>query len=93
MTGDNRLFTGISLKRKGHTILVRSTAMAGGKSSIAAIRGGKVIDRCTITKKAAGKVACKLEFPARFIGKPVRVVLGLRTTEGVRYTTRLLSKG
>ena len=93
VTGDNRLFTGISLKRKGHTILVRSTAMAGGKSSIAAIRGGKVIDRCTITKKAAGKVACKLEFPARFIGKPVRVVLGLRTTEGVRYTTRLLSKG
>ena len=93
VTGDNRLFTGISLKRKGHTILVRSTAMAGGTSNIAAIRGGKVIARCTFTRKAAGKVACKLEFPARFTGKPVRVVLGLRTTEGLRDTTRLLSKG
>jgi hypothetical protein len=72
---------------------VRSTAMAGGRSNIAAIRGGRVIARCTITRKTAGRIACKLVVPARFTGKPVRVVLGLKTTEGVRYTTRLLSKG
>ena len=93
VTSDNRLYTGTSLKRRGHTILVRSTAMAGGTSNIAAIRGGRVVARCTITKKVAGKVACKLVLPVRFTGKPVRVVLGLKTTEGVRYTTRLLSTG
>ncbi len=93
VSGENRLFSGTSMKRRNHTILVRSTALAGGTTNMAAVRGGTVVARCTITRKTAGRIACKLVVPARFTGKPVRVILGLKTTEGVRYTTRLLSKG
>jgi hypothetical protein len=90
--GDDRLYQGTRITRHRRTIVVRATAMAGGRSSIAAIRGGKVVARCTINRKTAGRITCKLVVPKRFARTPVRVVLGLRTTEGVRYTARLLSR-
>jgi hypothetical protein len=92
VAGDNRLYRGTSVKRHGRTILIRTTAIAGGRSSIAAIRGGKVVARCTISRKTAGRITCKLVVPKRFAHRPVRIVLGLKTTEGVRYTARLLSR-
>ena len=74
------------LKRHRRTIVVRVGVRKRGVVRVAAVRGGKVVARCKVRGVPGRRAVCKLRVPARFAKKPVRIIVGLRTSTGT--TTR-----
>jgi hypothetical protein len=74
----------IGVKRHGRTILTRAAIPVNGKVTVSIIRGGRVIARCSSRTRTVGAIACVVRVPRRFARLPVRIAVGVKSSEGHR---------
>jgi hypothetical protein len=74
----------IGVKRHGRTILTRAAIPVRARVTVSIIRGHRVIARCSSRTRTVGAIACVVRLPPRFAHKPVRVAVGVRSSEGHR---------
>jgi lysyl oxidase/Big-like domain-containing protein len=74
----------IGVKRHGRTILTRAAIPVRARVTVSIIRGHRVIARCSSRTRTVGAIACVVRLPPRFAHAPVRVAVGVRSSEGHR---------
>jgi hypothetical protein len=71
--------------------VVRTNPRAKGTITITAVRKGKYLARCTRRVKAGKRVVCRLRLAPRYRALPVKIVVGLKATDGTRAVVRAIA--